>query len=65
MQKKILISGPILSASGYGEMARFALRALTSHTDKFDIYVNPTVWGQTGWLFCTPIASELLWVYAP
>jgi glycosyltransferase involved in cell wall biosynthesis len=51
MQKKILISGPVLSASGYGEMARFALRALTSHADKFDIYVNPTVWGQTGWLF--------------
>lgn len=51
MKKKILVSGPVLSASGYGEMARFALRALTSHQDKFDIYLNPTVWGQTGWLF--------------
>jgi glycosyltransferase involved in cell wall biosynthesis len=51
MKKKILVSGPILTASGYGEMARFALRALTSHADKFDIYINPTTWGQTGWLF--------------
>ena len=38
--KKILINAPVLSASGYGEMARFALRTLRQHQDKFDIYLN-------------------------
>jgi glycosyltransferase involved in cell wall biosynthesis len=51
MQKKILVSGPLLSASGYGKMCRFALDALAEHPEKYDIYVNPTTWGQTGWLF--------------
>jgi hypothetical protein len=49
--KKILINAPMLSASGYGEMARFALRALRQHEDKFDIYLNLLNWGQTGFLF--------------
>lgn len=48
--KKVLISGPILSRSGYGEMARFALRSLMSQ-DAFDIYILPTNWGNTGNLF--------------
>jgi len=51
MKKKILINAPILSASGYGEMARFALKALNSFEDYFDIYVNVLNWGQTGFLF--------------
>ena len=51
--KKIIINAPILSASGYGEMSRFALSALRQHEDKFDIYVNVLNWGQTGWLFDT------------
>ena len=51
MQKKILVSGPIQSASGYGKMCRFALAALRENEEHFDIYVNPTTWGQTGWLF--------------
>lgn len=49
--KKILISGPILSRSGYGEMARFALRSLKTKPDLFDIYVLQTNWGNTGNLF--------------
>lgn len=49
--KKILINAPILSRSGYGEMARFALQALRQHEDKFDIYVNALNWGQTGFIF--------------
>ena len=49
--KKILISGPILSRSGYGEMARFALRSLVKKQDSFDIYLLPTNWGNTGNLF--------------
>ena len=50
MKKKILVSGPGLSASGYGEQTRFALRALRSREDLFDIYLSPTAWGQTGWI---------------
>lgn len=49
--KKILINSPIMSASGYGEMARFALRSLRQHEDKFDIYLNVLNWGQTGFIF--------------
>lgn len=48
--KKILISGPILSRSGYGEMARFAYRSLKDK-EGIDLFVSPTSWGNTGWLF--------------
>lgn len=51
MKKKIVISGPILSRSGYGEMARFALRSLKTQQELFDIYILPTNWGNTGNLF--------------
>ena len=51
MKKKIIVSGPVLSRSGYGEMARFALRALKQHEDKFDIYTIPLNWGQTSWIY--------------
>ena len=50
MKKKILVSGPVLTASGYGEQARFALRALRSREDLFDIYVTATPWGHCGWI---------------
>jgi len=50
MKKKILVTGPILTASGYGEQSRFALRALRSREDLFDIYIHPTAWGQCGWI---------------
>jgi hypothetical protein len=51
MKKKIVISGPILSRSGYGEMARFAYRSLKEYEDNFDIYVLATNWGATGNIF--------------
>ena len=51
MKKKIFVRGPVLSQSGYGEQARFALRALRSKEDLFDIYVQPIPWGQTGWVW--------------
>jgi len=51
MKKKIFVKGPVLSQSGYGEQARFALRALRSREDLFDIYVAPIKWGHTGWLW--------------
>lgn len=51
MKKKIFIRGPVLSQSGYGEQARFALRALRSQEDIFDIYIQPIPWGKTGWVW--------------
>ena len=51
MKKKIFVRGPVLSQSGYGEQARFALRALRSREDLFDIYIQPINWGQTGWIW--------------
>jgi hypothetical protein len=48
--KKVLLSGPILSRSGYGEMARFAFKSLIKRKD-IDLYVMPTNWGNTSWLF--------------
>ncbi len=51
MKKKIFVRGPVLSQSGYGEQARFALRCLRSKEDLFDIYISPTNWGQTGWIW--------------
>tara|TARA_R110002060_G_scaffold71339_1_gene79946 strand:+ start:444 stop:1040 length:597 start_codon:yes stop_codon:yes gene_type:complete len=49
--KKVLIRGPALSQSGYGEHTRFVLRALKSRPDLFDIYLVTTNWGQTGWIW--------------
>ena len=49
--KKIIVRGPCMSSSGYGEQARFALRALRAHEDKFDIFIDNINWGQTGWIY--------------
>ena len=51
MRKKIIVKGPVLSQSGYGEQSRFALRALRAHEDEFDIFILPTEWGATGWIY--------------
>ena len=51
MKKKIFVRAPVLSQSGYGEQSRFALRALKSREDLFDIFVQPIPWGQTGWIW--------------
>lgn len=48
MRKKILVKAPALSRSGYGEQARFALRALRTREDVLDIYIVNIPWGQTG-----------------
>ena len=50
MRKKVLIKGPLLTRSGYGEQARFALRSLRSREDLFEIFIQPLKWGQTSWL---------------
>jgi glycosyltransferase involved in cell wall biosynthesis len=51
MKKRILVRAPALSRSGYGEHARFILRALRSREDLFDIHLHNLNWGQTGWIF--------------
>jgi glycosyltransferase involved in cell wall biosynthesis len=50
MKKSILLKGPLLTRSGYGEQARFALRALKSRQDLFDIFIQPINWGATSWM---------------
>ena len=51
MKKKIVVRGPALSRSGYGEQCRFALRSLRSQEELFDIYLLNTDWGKTSWIF--------------
>lgn len=58
--KKILVRGPALSRSGYGEQARFALRALKAHQTEYDIYLINTGWGATSWL--TEDDEERTWI---
>jgi len=50
MKKNIILVGPILTRSGYGEQARFALRALRSREDLFNVYIKPITWGSTSWI---------------
>ena len=49
-RKKVLLKAPILTQSGYGEQSRFALRALRSREDLYDIHIIPMSWGQTSWI---------------
>jgi len=49
-RQKVIVIGPALTLSGYGEQTRFALRALRSQEDQYDIYLHTTSWGQTGWI---------------
>ena len=51
MRKKVIVRGPALSQSGYGEHTRFLLRSLKSREDLFDIYLLNVGWGKTNWLF--------------
>ena len=50
IKKTMLVRGPVLTQSGYGEHTRFVLRAMRGREDEFDIHILPTVWGETGWL---------------
>ena len=60
MKKKILLKAPLLTRSGYGEQSRFALRALRSRDDLFDIFIQPLQWGQTSWIAL--IDEERTWI---
>jgi len=60
MKKTVLVRGPALSQSGYGEHTRFVLRALRRREDEFDIHILPTGWGETGWLALDD--EERVWI---
>ena len=60
VRKKILIKGPLLTRSGYGEQSRFALRSVRSREDLFDIYIQPLQWGQTSWM--SNMDEERVWI---
>jgi len=51
MRKKIFVRAPCLSQTGYGEQARFALRALRSREDLYEIFIQPIPWGRSGWVW--------------
>ena len=60
MKKKILLKGPLLTRSGYGEQARFALRSLRSREDLFEVFIQPLQWGQTSWT--SDMDEERKWI---
>lgn len=60
MKNNVLLKGPILTRSGYGEHARFVLRALRSREDLFNIYIQPIQWGATSWI--NENDSERAWI---
>ena len=49
--KRVLVRGPALSQSGYGEHTRLVLRALRSREEELDLYLISTSWGATNWIF--------------
>ena len=49
--KKVIVRGPALTQSGYGEHARFILRSLRSRPDLFDVYFLNIKWGETSWIW--------------
>jgi len=61
-KKKILVKGPAMSLSGYGEQCRFALRALRAYEEVYDIFLINIPWGQTG--FITEASEEKEWLDA-
>ena len=47
---KILLEGPILTQSGYGEQTRLVFDSLSSlNDDVVQIFTNPLEWGKTSW----------------
>ena len=49
-KKRVLVRGPALTSSGYGEHARLILRALRANEEHFEVFFENTTWGQTGFL---------------
>ena len=49
IMKKVLIIGPVLTRSGYGEHARFVVDALSGDPE-LDLYIHPLRWGESSWV---------------
>ena len=47
---KVLVRGPALTRTGYGEHCRFVLRSLRQ-VEGLDIYLLPVNWGQSAWVW--------------
>ena len=47
---KVLVRGPALTRTGYGEHCRFVLRALRD-IKTIDLYLIPVNWGHSSWLW--------------
>ena len=47
---KILVRGPALTRTGYGEHARFVLRSLRQ-CEFLDLYLLPINWGESAWVW--------------
>ena len=62
MKQKVIIRGPALTRSGYGEHVRFILRSLRQLEDKLDLYLIPVNWGRTGWIMES--SEEREWIDA-
>tara|TARA_R100001129_G_scaffold171479_4_gene141642 strand:+ start:1169 stop:2428 length:1260 start_codon:yes stop_codon:yes gene_type:complete len=47
---KVLVRGPALTRTGYGEHCRFVIRALRE-VEGLDLYVMPVNWGESSWVW--------------
>ena len=45
---KVLLEGPVLTKSGYGEHARLVYRSISKNKN-LDIFINPLNWGTCSW----------------
>ena len=52
--KKVLVVGPVLTRSGYGEHARFVVDSLLSKPELYDVYIHPLAWGVSSWSYDHP-----------
>ncbi len=46
---KVLVIGPVITRSGYGEHSRFIVDSLLAYDHVFDVYINPIKWAYTDW----------------
>lgn len=49
--KRVIVKGPALSQSGYGEHTRLVLRSLRERESELDLFLISTSWGATNWIF--------------
>tara|TARA_R110000824_G_scaffold1178_2_gene6334 strand:+ start:10290 stop:11546 length:1257 start_codon:yes stop_codon:yes gene_type:complete len=56
---KVIVRGPALTRTGYGEHTRTILRAMRENVE-LDIYLMPVNWGQSGWVW--EDSDERVWM---